>query len=97
MLDLPAEDGENESDDDDSVLQPLNLEMNGIASAQNSSDPFDWTQYLPRDWFDTLYHSTRCPCVSSWEGKLRLIESVVFATAVLLVIVGAAYPAFYMQ
>jgi hypothetical protein len=97
LLDLPAEDGENESDDDDSVLQPLNLEMNGIASAQNSSDPFDWTQYLPRDWFDTLYHSTRCPCVSSWEGKLRLIESVVFATTVLLVIVGAAYPAFYMQ
>ncbi len=80
--------------DEDNELIPLNIEMTGLSINQSNADPFDWTQCLPRDLIETLYHSSTCACVTSWEAKLRLIESLVFASVVLLVLIVAAYPAF---
>ena len=80
--------------DEDGELIPLNIEMTGLSISHSHSDPFDWTQCLPRDLIETLYHSSTCACVTSWEAKLRLIESFVFASVVLLILIVAAYPAF---
>lgn len=81
---------EDDDEDDDSEIQPLNIDMNGDIAI----DPYDWTLYLPRDLLNSLYHCSSCLCVTSWEAKLRFIESLVFAGAVLLVLFIAAYPAF---
>lgn len=64
------------------------------SDTSSTDDPWDWSQLLPRDWRDTLYNCTSSTYVTTWESRLRLIEAVVFAGAVLIIIAVAAYPAY---
>lgn len=90
LIDVETADDEDDDDsDEDNELSPLNIDA--AIDGADDVDPCDWTRCLPRDLLDTLSSSA---CVSSWEAKLRLIESIAFAGMVLVVLMVAAYPAF---
>lgn len=85
------EPGENGDREDSELLPPLYIDSD---ASSNAEDPYDWTQFMPRDWLDALYQTSSSSCVTSWDSKLRCIESFVFAGAVVFIVFVAAYPAF---
>ena len=70
----------------------------GSVSVSGAGD-MDWAEADVMEWFpvyveDAIRNSHFLSTLSGFAHKLRFVESVVFATVVLLIIVQAAWPAF---
>lgn len=63
-------------------------------SAKESKFPqsADWFSYMPRAIVDIV---EGLKCLDSWTSKVRLVESIIFASVVVYVVSIAAWPAFH--
>jgi hypothetical protein len=70
----------------------------GVTAGTNSSSKdvkftqADWLAYMPRAVVDIIEGFR---CLDSWPSKVRLVESIIFASLVVYGVSVAAWPAFH--
>jgi hypothetical protein len=70
----------------------LGSAVDSKSSNVNSKISTDWMSMMPRFVVDIV---NGLKCLESWTSKVRLIESLVFASLVVYAVSIAAWPAFH--